>query len=73
MNRLFFGDNLKWLRDRTIFPDACVDLARLDPPFNSNANFNFLSTEACVVKLVKALDMILKTSPMTTCDTAESE
>jgi len=25
------------------------------------------------VKLVKALDMILKTSPMTTCDTAESE
>ena len=26
MNRLLFGDNLKWLRDTEIFPDACVDL-----------------------------------------------
>jgi adenine specific DNA methylase Mod len=23
MNRLLFGDNLKWLRDAKIFPDAC--------------------------------------------------
>jgi hypothetical protein len=25
MNRLLFGDNLKWLRDPKIFPDADVD------------------------------------------------
>jgi len=26
MNRLFFGDNLGWLRDAKEFPDASVDL-----------------------------------------------
>jgi site-specific DNA-methyltransferase (adenine-specific) len=36
MNRLYFGDNLEWLRDRREFPDASVDLVYLDPPFNSN-------------------------------------
>jgi hypothetical protein len=25
MNCLFFGDNLKWLRDTKIFPDAHTD------------------------------------------------
>jgi 16S rRNA G966 N2-methylase RsmD len=40
MNRLLFGDNLKWLRDTKIFPDASVDLVYLDPPFNSNADYN---------------------------------
>jgi site-specific DNA-methyltransferase (adenine-specific) len=42
MNRLLFGDNLKWLRDPKIFPDASVDLVYLDPPFNSNADYNVL-------------------------------
>jgi len=37
MNRLYFGDNLKWLSDRKEFPDASVDLVYLDPPFDSNA------------------------------------
>jgi len=46
MNRLLFGDNLKWLRDRNIFADASVDLVYLDPPFNSNANYNVLFKEA---------------------------
>jgi len=36
MNRLFFGDNLGWLRNKEIFPDAGVDLVYLDPPFNSD-------------------------------------
>jgi hypothetical protein len=27
MNRLLFGDNLKWLRDPKIFPDASFDFA----------------------------------------------
>jgi site-specific DNA-methyltransferase (adenine-specific) len=45
MNRLMFGDNLKWLRDPQLFPDASVDLIYLDPPFNSNANYNVLFRE----------------------------
>jgi 16S rRNA G966 N2-methylase RsmD len=40
VNRLYFGDNLKWLRDAREFPDASVDLVYLDPPFNSNADYN---------------------------------
>jgi adenine specific DNA methylase Mod len=46
MNRLLFGDNLDWLRKREIFPDASVDLVYLDPPFNSNADYNVLFREA---------------------------
>jgi hypothetical protein len=45
MNRLYFGDNLGWLRDRREFPDASVDLVYLDPPFNSNADYNVLFRE----------------------------
>src|SRR5665213_3796924 len=45
MNRLFFGDNLSWLRDAKQFPDASVDLVYLDPPFNSNADYNVLFRE----------------------------
>jgi site-specific DNA-methyltransferase (adenine-specific) len=45
MNRLFFGDNLGWLRDTKEFPDASVDLVYLDPPFNSNADYNVLFRE----------------------------
>ena len=42
MNHLYYGDNLAVLRDRTNFPDECVDLIYLDPPFNSNASYNVL-------------------------------
>jgi hypothetical protein len=35
VNRLYFGDNLEWLRDRREFPDASVDLVYLDPPFHT--------------------------------------
>lgn len=38
MNRLFYGDNLAVLREH--IADASVDLAYLDPPFNSNANYS---------------------------------
>jgi DNA modification methylase len=41
-NRLFYGDNLDVLRDTAQFPDECVDLIYLDPPFNSNAGYNVL-------------------------------
>jgi len=39
VKRLYFGDNLEWLRDRHGFPDASVSLVYLDPPFNSNADY----------------------------------
>jgi adenine specific DNA methylase Mod len=37
---LHYGDNLHVLREHV--PDASVDLIYLDPPFNSNANYNVL-------------------------------
>src|SRR5688572_21787345 len=45
MNRPFFGDNLGWLRDPKEFPDETLDLLYLDPPFNSNADYNVLFRE----------------------------
>lgn len=39
-NTLFYGDNLAILRE--YFIDECVDLIYLDPPFNSNRNYNVL-------------------------------
>ena len=38
MSTLYFGDNLDVLRER--IPDESVDLIYLDPPFNSDANYN---------------------------------
>ena len=34
-NVLYYGDNLKILRNREYFSDECIDLIYLDPPFNS--------------------------------------
>jgi site-specific DNA-methyltransferase (adenine-specific) len=42
-NQLYFGDNLKILREYV--PDASVDLIYLDPPFNSSATYNVLFKE----------------------------
>ena len=42
-NSLFYGDNLEILREH--FADESVDLVYLDPPFNSNANYNVLFRE----------------------------
>ena len=42
-NKLYFGDNLKILRDYV--EDASVDLIYLDPPFNSSATYNVLFKE----------------------------
>ena len=39
-NTLYYGDNLHVLREHV--RDASVDLIYLDPPFNSNANYNIL-------------------------------
>ncbi|MCX6004788.1 MAG: site-specific DNA-methyltransferase, partial [Chloroflexi bacterium] len=42
-NTLYYGDNLKILRD--YIPDSSTDLVYLDPPFNSNASYNILFKE----------------------------
>ena len=39
VNALYYGDCLDWMRQ---WPSDCVDLIYLDPPFNSNANYNML-------------------------------
>ena len=38
MKRLYYGDNLQVLRDN--IPNESIDLIYLDPPFNSQANYN---------------------------------
>ena len=40
MNTLYYGDNLKVLREH--IKDESVDLIYLDPPFNSNRSYNVL-------------------------------
>jgi len=42
-NCLYYGDNLDVLK--RYLPDESVDLVYLDPPFNSNANYNVLFAE----------------------------
>jgi len=42
-NKLYYGDNLHILRQH--IPDESVDLIYLDPPFNSNQNYNILFKE----------------------------
>src|SRR4030067_2868518 len=43
---LFFGDNLEILRKK--ISDEIFDLVYLDPPFNSNRNYNVLFKEGLV-------------------------
>lgn len=40
MNKLFYGDNLEILRKHV--PDESVDLIYIDPPFNSNRDYNII-------------------------------
>lgn len=42
-NKLFYGDNLEILRD--YIDDETIDLIYLDPPFNSNQDYNVLFAE----------------------------
>lgn len=39
-NRLYYGDNLEVMREH--IPSQSVDLVYLDPPFNSNRNYNVI-------------------------------
>ena len=38
-NALYYGDCLDWMRE---WPDESVDLIYLDPPFNSNADYDII-------------------------------
>ena len=44
MNKLYYADNLTLMRDR--MKTASVNLIYLDPPFNSNRNYNLLYGKA---------------------------
>jgi len=44
-NLLCYGDNLTFLADTDLFPNECVDLIYLDPPFNSQQSYNVLFKE----------------------------
>lgn len=43
-NTLYYGDNLEILRKH--IPDESVDLIYLDPPFNSNRDYNVIFKES---------------------------
>lgn len=45
VNLLYYGDNLNVLRDHERFPDESIDLVYLDPPFNSDRDYNVLFEE----------------------------
>jgi site-specific DNA-methyltransferase (adenine-specific) len=53
-NTLIYGDNLPTVRK---FPNACIDLIYLDPPFNSNKNYSIFfkeKTGVCSASQMKA-------------------
>ncbi|HEV2629441.1 MAG TPA: DNA methyltransferase [Pseudolabrys sp.] len=52
MNKLYFGDNLDVLREK--IKDESVDLIYLDPPFNSDANYNVLFKHGGTVSQAQA-------------------
>ena len=57
MNTLYYGDNLDILK--RYIKDESVDLVYLDPPFNSNRNYNVLFEEkngSSATAQIKAFD-----------------
>ena len=54
-NTLYYGDCLDIMAD---FPDSCVDLICLDPPFNSNQKYHviFKNSELSIQPQIKAFD-----------------
>jgi site-specific DNA-methyltransferase (adenine-specific) len=53
MNRLYYGDNLEVLRK--YIADESVDLIYLDPPFNSQSDYNILYKEQNGTKSVSQI------------------
>ena len=54
-NTLYYGDCLDIMR---YFPDRCIDLICLDPPFNSNVNYHaiFRGSGLSIKPQIKAFD-----------------
>lgn len=50
MDSIYCGDNLKVLRD---FPDECVDLIYIDPPFFSGKNYDLVFDDKFAVRAFK--------------------
>jgi DNA modification methylase len=67
LNRLFYGDNLEVLREHVA--DNSVDLVYLDPPFNSNRNYNVIfgrtSGIGDVAAQIQAFDDTWRWTPVT--------
>ena len=42
INKIFYGDNLDVMEEK--IPNKSIDLIYLDPPFNSNRNYNMIYT-----------------------------
>ena len=55
-NTLYYGDCLDIMAG---FPDSCIDLICLDPPFNSNEKYNkvFKNSGLRIDPQIKAFDM----------------
>jgi site-specific DNA-methyltransferase (adenine-specific) len=58
-NQLFYGDNLDILR--RYIKDESVDLIYLDPPFNSNQNYNVLFREHSGTKSAEQINAFTDT------------
>lgn len=68
LNRLYYGDNLDVLRQHV--PAATVDLVYLDPPFNSDRNYNVIFNRHDVVgdadrAQIQAFDDTWRWTPVT--------
>ncbi len=60
-NRLLFGDNLEFLSDVEQFPNGSIDLIYLDPPFNSDSNYNVLFKEVSGVASAAQVEAFVDT------------
>jgi len=65
-NKLYFGDNLKILREYV--PDASVDLIYLDLPFNSSATYNVLFKEKSGEESAAQMMALEDNRRLSTCD-----
>ena len=57
-NLLFYGDNLTIMKS---FPSECIDCIYLDPPFNSNRNYNLLYKNATGAPVPEQVDAFCDT------------
>jgi DNA modification methylase len=57
---IYCGDNLQKLRE---LPDACVDLIYIDPPFNSNRNYEVFWGDTQEERAFGRVAVVSKTRP----------